>query len=113
MSLDHYFTILIGHTSPPFEGLRPSAPGPVADRTAPRFWLGRRCRPRDVFDNPIDFAPVLDTLFKPNRNPKQARLKDVAGVLFDIQDEAVTRLLLTKTLVTDRSKIGVMISATW
>ena len=57
--------------------------------------------------------PVLDTLFKPNKNPNQARLKDVASVLFDTQDEAVTRLLLTKTLVTDPSKIGVMISATW
>jgi hypothetical protein len=57
--------------------------------------------------------PVLDTLFNPNKKPNQARLKDVPGVLFDIQDDAVIRLLLTKTLVTDPSKIGVMISATW
>jgi hypothetical protein len=57
--------------------------------------------------------PVLDTLFEPNPNPNQEGLKDVSGVLFDIPDEAVTRLLLTKTLAADQSKIGARISATW
>jgi hypothetical protein len=57
--------------------------------------------------------PVLDTLFEPNPNPNQEELRDVSGALFDIPDEAVTHLLLTKTVVTDPSKLGVMISATW
>ena len=57
--------------------------------------------------------PLLDTLFEPNSNPNQKELRDVSGVLFRIPDEAITCLLLTKTLETDPSKIGAMISATW
>jgi hypothetical protein len=63
--------------------------------------------------------PVLDTLFEPRSgpdgdiNPNYERFRDVSGVLFDIPDEAVTRLLLTKTLETDLPKIGATISVTW
>jgi hypothetical protein len=63
--------------------------------------------------------PVLDTLFEPRSgpdgkiNPNQEALRDVAGVLFDIPDESVFHLLLTKTVVADSSEVGVRIIATW
>lgn len=57
--------------------------------------------------------PVLDTLFEPNPNDNQKKLRDVAGVLFPIPDESVTRLVLTKTVVSDPSTVGAEISATW
>jgi hypothetical protein len=68
--------------------------------------------PRVDLDNLA--KPLLDTLFQPDPNQtNQEKHRDVAGVLFDIPDEAVSRLLLTKTLVSDPSQLGAAIFATW
>ncbi len=68
--------------------------------------------PRVDLDNLA--KPLLDTLFEPDINQtNQEKLRDVAGVLFDIPDQAVSRLLLTKTLVSDRAQMGAVITATW
>jgi len=55
--------------------------------------------------------PVLDTLFVPP--PTETNAAHPNGVLFNVGDEAVFRLTLSKTVVVDPEQLGVVIDASW
>jgi hypothetical protein len=86
---------------------------PVPAEAAFTVWLTFHLAPSRYRDSDLDnlAKPVVDTLF--HARYVQAKIPDVPGVLFDVPDERVVKLVLEKRIAGHSDNQGIDIGVAW